>query len=95
MSSRAFTPLELNASTSQASADRFRSTLPCTFGRIIQPVDLLLLLLYDRCKRPEAIYNYKYNYYMLILGDIDAIYSLYVYRKPLYDDRGAIVANLP
>jgi hypothetical protein len=53
---------------------------------------------HDRCKRPEPIYNYKYNHYTLILGDTDAIYSLYVieslYIKPLYDDRGAIVVNL-
>jgi hypothetical protein len=93
---RAFTPLELDASTSQAPADRFTSTLPSTFGRMIQPSRLAAtFIVHDRCKRPEPIYNYKYNHYTLILGDIDAIYSLYVYRKTLYDDRAAIVANLP
>jgi hypothetical protein len=73
--------------------------LLCTFGRIIQPSRLAAtVIVHDRCKRPEPIYNYKYNHYTLILGDTDAIYSLYVieslYIKPLYDDRGAIVVNL-
>jgi hypothetical protein len=96
MFSRAFTLLELNASTSQASADRFRSTLPFTFGRIIQPSRLAAtVIVHDWCKRPKPIYNYKYNYYTLLLCDIDAIYFLYVYRKFLYNDRAAIVANLP
>jgi hypothetical protein len=96
MSSRAFTPLELDANTSEASANSSRSTLPSVFGRMMQPSrPTAAVIAHDRCKRPEPIYNDKYNPYTLILGDIDETYSLYVYGEPLYDDRAVIVANLP
>lgn len=96
MSSRASTPLEIDASTFQASANSSRSTLPSAFGRMMQPGrPAAAVIVHDQCKRPEPIYNDKYNPYTLTLGDIDEAYSPYVYGEPLYDDRAVIVANLP
>jgi hypothetical protein len=49
----------------------------------------------DKCQRPEPQYNANYNPFSTPPEGQSADYSLYVFLKPLFDDRAAIVARFP
>src|SRR5437016_6144751 len=53
------------------------------------------IVIHDRCKRPTLKYNQNYNLYEPLCKDLPGGYSLYVFKEPLFDDRPAIVAQLP
>jgi hypothetical protein len=98
MTSRDPTPIEMDNSASQASAAASRSIPTNAFGRMMQPKKdspSPAAQLRDRCKRPTPEYNYNYNPNKSPPDTQPAGYSPYVYGEPLFDDREAVVANLP
>jgi hypothetical protein len=96
MASQDSTSLELDSTASQASATTSGPSLPSAFGRMMRSSQLAApAFVRDRCTRPEPTYNDKYNPHTLPPDIIETDYSPYVSGQPLYDDRAAIVKNLP
>jgi hypothetical protein len=53
------------------------------------------IVLYDTYLRPTPEYNMNYNPYIIPCEDLPGGYSPYIFKEPLFDDRPAIVAQLP
>jgi hypothetical protein len=54
-----------------------------------------LAVLRNTCLRPVPEYNRNYNPYVVPREDLPGGYSPYVFKEPLFDDRPAIVTQLP
>ena len=99
MASRPSVPINL---TSKASSSRsifivpFKSSLLSAFNRIINLKRFAKdAPLRDKCYCPKLTYNSNYNPYKKPRLDLFSGYTLYVFPKPLWDNRATIVARFP
>jgi hypothetical protein len=96
MSSQHSTPLELDTTASQVSADASGSTLPNAFGRMMQGGRVVQQATRrDTCKRPTPTYNHNYDPFKKPSDTLPHGYSPYVFGEPLFDDRAVIIKRLP
>jgi hypothetical protein len=96
MTSRDLTPIELDGSVSPASAAASGPSLHNAFSQMIDLNRATpTFTTRDRCMRPTPTYNFNYNPYKPPSDTQPARYSPYVFNEPLFDDRPAVVANLP
>jgi hypothetical protein len=80
---------------STSIATTSQSSIPNTFGRMMQNEKGRDPILRDTCSRPAPKYNTNYNPYAIPREDLPNGYSPYIFKEPLYNDRPVIVNKLP
>ena len=96
MASRDNTPASIKATRLETSPTPLGSSLPNAFGRIIASGGVVQAAVQrDRCSRLVPKYNEYYDLYQPAKSGLPISYTPYDHREPLFNNRSAIVANLP
>ena len=93
----ASTPSAIDLTTLEASPEpsESSSTLPNAFRQMMQQQPVLQKkVVRDLCRRLSPTYNFNYNPYEPPNDDLLKDYLLYVFGKPLYNNREVIMLKL-